>query len=159
IKVARVATGRTGVIAFSGAFHGRTMMGMALTGKVQPYKAGFGPFPPEVFHAPYPVAMHGVSVEDSLSALDRLFKADIDPQRVAAIIIEPVQGEGGFYVAPPEFLHKLRAVCDEHGILLVLDEVQSGFARTGKMFAADHSGVVPDLITMAKSLAGGFPLS
>jgi 4-aminobutyrate aminotransferase len=159
IKVARVATGRTGVIAFSGAFHGRTMMGMALTGKVQPYKAGFGPFPPEVFHAPYPVAMHGVSVEDSLAALDRLFKADIEPQRVAAIIIEPVQGEGGFYVAPPEFLRKLRVLCDEHGILLVMDEVQSGFARTGKMFAADHSGVVPDLITMAKSLAGGFPLS
>jgi 4-aminobutyrate aminotransferase len=159
VKIARVATGRSGVIAFSGAFHGRTMMGMALTGKVVPYKAGFGPFPPDVYHAPFPIALHGVSVEDSLAGLDRLFKADIDPKRVAAIIIEPVQGEGGFYVAPLEFIQKLRAICDEHSILLIVDEVQSGFARTGKMFAIEHYGIVPDLVLMAKSLAGGFPLS
>lgn len=159
VKIARVATGRTGIIAFSGAFHGRTMMGMALTGKVMPYKAGFGPFPADVFHAPFPVALHGVSVDDSLNALDRLFKADIDPQRVAAIFIEPVQGEGGFYVTPPEFMRKLRAVCDQHGILLVIDEVQTGFARTGKLFATEHYDVVPDMILMAKGLAGGFPLS
>lgn len=159
IKAARFATGRSGVIAFSGAFHGRTLMGMALTGKVVPYKAGFGPFPPDVYHAPFPVSLHGVTVDDSLQALDRLFKADIDPKRVAAIIIEPVQGEGGFYVAPPEFMRKLRAVCDEHGILLIVDEVQSGFARTGKMFAIEHHDVIPDIVLMAKSLAGGFPLS
>lgn len=159
VKVARVATGRSGIIAFSGAFHGRTMMGMALTGKVVPYKAGFGPFPADVYHAPFPVALHGVTVDDALQALDRLFKADIDPKRVAAIFIEPVQGEGGFYPAPPEFMRQLRAICDLHGILLVADEVQSGFARTGKMFAIEHYDVVPDLVMMAKSLAGGFPLS
>ncbi|HVL74746.1 MAG TPA: 4-aminobutyrate--2-oxoglutarate transaminase [Noviherbaspirillum sp.] len=159
VKIARVATGRTGIIAFSGAFHGRTMMGMALTGKVMPYKAGFGPFPADVYHAPFPVALHGVSVEDSLDALDRLFKADVDPQRVAAIFIEPVQGEGGFYVTPPEFMRKLRAICDYHGILLVIDEVQTGFARTGKLFATEHYDVVPDMMLMAKGLAGGFPLS
>lgn len=159
VKIARVATGRSGIIAFSGAFHGRTMMGMALTGKVVPYKAGFGPFPSDVYHAPFPVALHGVSVDDSMKALDRLFKADIDPKRVAAIIIEPVQGEGGFYPTPPEFMRKLRAICDDHGILLAVDEVQSGFARTGKMFAIEHYDVVPDMMLMAKSLAGGFPLS
>ena len=159
VKIARVATGRSGIIAFSGAFHGRTMMGMALTGKVVPYKAGFGPFPADVYHAPFPVALHGVTVDDSLQALDRLFKADIDPRRVAAIIIEPVQGEGGFYPTPPEFMRQLRALCDLHGILLVIDEVQTGFARTGKMFAIEHYDVVPDMMMMAKSLAGGFPLS
>ncbi|NMM26277.1 MAG: 4-aminobutyrate--2-oxoglutarate transaminase [Glaciimonas sp.] len=159
VKIARVATGRSGIIAFSGAFHGRTMMGMALTGKVVPYKVGFGPFPSDVYHVPFPVALHGVTVEDSLQALDRLFKADIDPKRVAAIIIEPVQGEGGFYPTPPEFMRELRAICDLHGILLVIDEVQSGFARTGKMFAIEHYDVVPDMLMMAKSLAGGFPLS
>lgn len=159
VKIARVATGRTGIIAFSGAFHGRTMMGMALTGKVMPYKAGFGPFPADVYHAPFPVELHGVSVEDSLEALDRLFKADVDPQRVAAIFIEPVQGEGGFYVTPPEFMRKLRAICDQHGILLVVDEVQTGFARTGKLFATEYFDVVPDIMLMAKGLAGGFPLS
>jgi 4-aminobutyrate aminotransferase/4-aminobutyrate aminotransferase/(S)-3-amino-2-methylpropionate transaminase len=147
------------VIAFSGGFHGRTMMGMALTGKVAPYKTGFGPFPGEVFHAPYPSALHGVTVEDSRRALEHLFKADIDPRRVAAIIFEPVQGEGGFNVAPPEFVRMLRAVCDEHGILLVADEVQTGFGRTGKLFAMEHYDVAPDLTTMAKSLAGGMPLS
>ncbi len=159
IKIARVATGRSGVVAFSGAFHGRTLMGMALTGKVAPYKVGFGPFPADVYHAPFPVPLHGVTVKDSLQALHYLFKADIDPQRVAAIVLEPVQGEGGFYVAPPEFMRALRSLCDEHGILLIADEIQSGFARTGKLFAMEHYGVVPDLITMAKSLAGGFPLS
>lgn len=159
VKIARVATGRTGIIAFGGAFHGRTLMGMALTGKVAPYKAGFGPFPPEVFHAPFPNAQQGVSTADSLSALAHLFKTGIDPQRVAAIIIEPVQGEGGFNAAPNEFLAALRAQCDKHGILLIADEVQTGFGRTGKLFAMMHHGVEPDLITMAKSLAGGMPLS
>ncbi len=159
VKIARSATGRTGVIAFSGAFHGRTMMGMALTGKVVPYKTGFGPFPGEVYHLPFPSATQGVTVADSLKALNLLFKADIDPQRVAAIIIEPVQGEGGFNVAPAELMVRLREVCDAHGILLIADEVQTGFGRTGKLFAMEHHSVKPDLITMAKSLAGGFPLS
>lgn len=159
IKIARAATGRPGVIAFSGGFHGRTMMGMALTGKVAPYKVGFGPFPGEVYHAPYPSALHGVSVDDARRALDHLFKADIDPRRVAAMIFEPVQGEGGFNVAPPEFVSMLRAICDEHGILLIADEVQTGFGRTGKLFAMEHYDVAPDLTTMAKSLAGGMPLS
>ncbi len=159
IKIARFATGRSGVIAFAGGFHGRTMMGMALTGKVLPYKAGFGPFPAEVFHAPYPCDAHGVSVDDSLKALTTLFKASIDPKRVAAIILEPVQGEGGFYVAPAEFMQKLRGLCDEHGILLIADEVQTGFARTGKLFAMEHYGVTADLTTMAKSMAGGFTLA
>ncbi|MGP1614377.1 MAG: 4-aminobutyrate--2-oxoglutarate transaminase, partial [Pollutimonas bauzanensis] len=159
IKIARCATGRSGVIAFSGAFHGRTFMAMALTGKVQPYKAGFGPMPAEVYHVPFPSALHGISTQDSLRAIENLFKADLDPQRVAAIIIEPVQGEGGFNVAPPELLHALRELCDRHGILFIADEVQTGFARTGKMFAIEHAGVVPDLIIMAKSLAGGMPLS
>jgi len=159
IKVARAATGRSAVIAFSGAFHGRTMMGMALTGKIAPYKQGFGPFPAEVFHAPYPNPIYDVSAEQSLAAVQNLLKTDVDPQRVAAIIIEPVQGEGGFYQAPTEFMQGLRALCDEHGILMIVDEVQSGFARTGKMFAVEHSGVVPDMITMAKSMAGGMTLS
>ena len=159
IKIARAATKRTGVIAFSGAFHGRTMMAMALTGKVAPYKAGFGPFPPEVYHTPFPVELHGTSVDDAIAGIERLFRADIDPARVAAIIIEPVQGEGGFYVAPPALLRKLRALCDEHGILLIADEIQSGFARTGRWFAIEHAGVEPDIIITAKSLAGGFPLS
>ncbi|OWW21780.1 4-aminobutyrate--2-oxoglutarate transaminase [Noviherbaspirillum denitrificans] len=159
IKIARAATGRPGVIAFSGGFHGRTMMGMALTGKVVPYKVGFGPFPGEVFHAPFPIEVHGITTQDSLNALQALFKSDIDPKRVAAIILEPVQGEGGFYPAPVEFMRALRALCDQHGILLIADEVQTGFARTGKLFAMEHYGVIPDLMTMAKSLAGGMPLS
>ncbi|TIQ31097.1 MAG: 4-aminobutyrate--2-oxoglutarate transaminase [Mesorhizobium sp.] len=159
IKIARNATGRQAVIAFSGGFHGRTFMGMALTGKVVPYKVGFGAMPADVFHAPFPVALHGVSAADSLAALDKLFKADVDPARVAAIIVEPVQGEGGFYEAPRDFMTALRKICDQHGILLVADEVQTGFARTGKMFAMEHHDVAPDLTTMAKSLAGGFPLS
>ncbi|NCF50822.1 4-aminobutyrate--2-oxoglutarate transaminase [Gammaproteobacteria bacterium] len=159
VKIARRHTGRSGVIAFSGAFHGRTMMGMALTGKVVPYKVGFGPFPAEVFHVPFPIEYHGVSVEDSLAALGTLFKSDVEPDRVAAMIIEPVQGEGGFYPAPLEFLQKLRAICDEHGILLIVDEVQSGFGRTGTLFCCEQAGIEPDLMPVAKSLAGGFPLS
>ncbi|MGE5650216.1 4-aminobutyrate--2-oxoglutarate transaminase [Noviherbaspirillum sp. UKPF54] len=159
IKIARAATGRSAVIAFTGGFHGRTMMGMALTGKVVPYKVGFGPFPGEVYHAPFPIEMQGVSTEDSLAALQYLFKADVDPKRVAAIILEPVQGEGGFYAAPVDFMRALRELCNQHGILLIADEVQTGFARTGKLFAMEHYGVVPDLMTMAKSLAGGMPLS
>jgi 4-aminobutyrate aminotransferase len=159
IKIARAATGRPGVIAFTGGFHGRTMMGMALTGKVAPYKVGFGPFPADVFHAPFPNPLHGVTTADSLKAIEFLFKADIDPKRVAAIIFEPVQGEGGFYPAPAEFVRALRKLCTEHGILLIADEVQTGFGRTGKLFAMHHYDVVPDLMTMAKSLAGGMPLS
>ncbi|RJF97480.1 4-aminobutyrate--2-oxoglutarate transaminase [Noviherbaspirillum saxi] len=159
IKIARAATGRTAIVAFGGAFHGRTMMGMALTGKVAPYKIGFGPFPGDVYHVPFPTALHGVTTADSLAALQTLFKVDVDPKRVAAIILEPVQGEGGFYAAPTDFMQGLRKLCDELGILLIADEVQTGFARTGKLFAIEHSGVVPDLMTMAKSLAGGMPLS
>ncbi|MFV0282558.1 MAG: 4-aminobutyrate--2-oxoglutarate transaminase [Castellaniella sp.] len=159
VKIARAATGRSGVVAFSGAFHGRTFMGMALTGKVTPYKQAFGPLPAEVYHIPFPNPLEGITTQDSLRALDLLFKADISPTRVAAIVIEPIQGEGGFNVAPTELLQALRERCDAHGIVLVADEVQTGFARTGKMFAIEHSGVTPDLITMAKSLAGGMPLS
>ena len=159
IKIARAATGRQAVIAFTGAFHGRTFMGMALTGKVVPYKVGFGAMPNDVFHVPFPVPMHGVTVEQSLDTLNYLFKADVDPKRVAAIILEPVQGEGGFYEAPRDFMKALRTLCDEHGILLIADEVQTGFARTGKMFAMEHHDVSPDLMTMAKALAGGFPLA
>lgn len=159
IKIARSATKRPGVVAFSGAFHGRTSMGMALTGKVDPYKIGFGPFPGEVYHAPFPSAVHGMSVEAALSALHTLFKTDIEPSKIAAIIIEPIQGEGGFCVTPVAFMQALRTICDQHGILLIADEIQTGFARTGKMFAMEHFGVVPDLMTVAKSLAGGMPLS
>lgn len=159
VKIARAATGRSAIVAFSGAFHGRTFMGMALTGKVVPYKKGFGAMPGDVFHVPFPVGLHGVSVEDSLNALDKLFKSDVDPERVAAIMIEPVQGEGGFYEAPAALMTHLRKLCDDHGILLVADEVQTGFARTGKLFAMEHHGVVPDLTTMAKGLGGGFPIA
>ena len=159
IKIARFHTKRSAVIAFSGGFHGRTLACISLTGKVQPYKAGFGPMLPEVYHVPFPMAYHGVTVEDSLETLEQLFKADVDPARVAAIIIEPVLGEGGFYVAPAELLRRLRALCDTHGIVLIADEIQSGFGRTGRMFAIEHSGIEPDLITIAKSVAGGVPLS
>ncbi|AEI81577.1 4-aminobutyrate aminotransferase GabT (plasmid) [Cupriavidus necator N-1] len=159
IKIARAHTGRPGVVAFGGGFHGRTLMGMALTGKVAPYKLGFGPFPSDVFHVPYPAALQGVSTNDALAAIESLFKTDIDPQRVAAIILEPVQGEGGFNVAPAELMRGLRTLCDQHGILLIADEIQTGFGRTGKIFAMEHYDVRPDLITMAKSLAGGLPLS
>jgi 4-aminobutyrate aminotransferase len=159
VKIARLATGRPGVIAFSGGFHGRTMMGMALTGKVAPYKLGFGPFPADVYHARFPHPWHGVSVEDALADIAHLFKCDIEPTRVAAFIVEPVQGEGGFTVAPPGFMRALRALCDGHGILLIADEVQSGFARTGRFFAMEHYDVHADLITTAKSIGGGLPLS
>jgi len=159
VKIARGATGRSAVIAFSGAFHGRTFMTMALTGKVAPYKQAFGPMPAEVFHVPFPIEHYGVTVKDSLKALETLFKADVAPTSVAAIIIEPVQGEGGFHVAPDELLVALRRICDTHGILLIVDEVQSGFGRTGKMFALEYSGVRADLMTVAKSLAGGMPLA
>lgn len=159
VKIARSATGRSGVIAFSGSFHGRTMLGMALTGKVAPYKLSFGPMPGDIYHVPFPNATQAITVADSLKALDLLFKVDIDPKRVAAIIIEPVQGEGGFNITPPELMTALRKVCDEHGILLIADEVQTGFGRTGKLFAMEHHSVQADLITMAKSLGGGFPIS
>ncbi|SDP74599.1 4-aminobutyrate aminotransferase [Rhodoferax sp. OV413] len=159
IKIARAATRRPGVIALTGAFHGRTFMGMALTGKVVPYKVGFGPFPGSIFHVPAPTELHEVTVQDTLNAIQQIFKCDIEPTQVAAIILEPIQGEGGFYVMPSELLVALRALCDQHGILLIADEIQTGFARTGKMFAMDHHSVVPDLMTMAKSLAGGMPLS
>jgi 4-aminobutyrate aminotransferase len=159
IKIARVATGRPAVIAFGGSFHGRTFMGMSLTGKVAPYKKGFGAMMPDVYHVPFPIELHGISVAESLGALTKLFKADLDPARVAAIIIEPVQGEGGFYPAPPELMRGLRALCDEYGIVLVADEVQTGFARTGTLFAMDAYDVSADITTMAKGLAGGLPLA
>ncbi len=159
IKIARAHTGRTDVIAFQGGFHGRTLLTMALTGKVVPYKVKFGPFPAGIWHVPFPVAHKGVTVEDTLHAIEWIFKADVEPSKVAAIIVEPVQGEGGFYVAPKELMVALRRICDEHGIVLIADEIQSGFGRTGKFFAMEHYGVEPDLMTVAKSLAGGFPLS
>ena len=159
VKYARAYTGRSDVIAFHGGFHGRTLLGMALTGKVLPYKAKFGPMPAGIWHVPFPVEHRGISVEDSIHAIELLFKCDVEPQRVAAIIIEPVQGEGGFYVAPKELMVRLRKLCDEHGIVLIADEIQSGFGRTGKFFAMEHFGVEPDLMTAAKSLAGGFPLA
>jgi 4-aminobutyrate aminotransferase/(S)-3-amino-2-methylpropionate transaminase len=159
VKIARAATGRRDVIAFNGSFHGRTLMTMALTGKVLPYKAKFGPFPAGVWHVPYPIAHKGTTVDDTMNAIEWLFRADVEASHVAAIIIEPVQGEGGFYVAPKELLVRLRRICDEHGIVLIADEIQSGFGRTGKWFAMEHFGVEPDLMTVAKSLASGFPLA
>ena len=159
VKIARAYTGRSGVISFDGGYHGRTHMTLGLTGKVAPYKLGFGPFPAEVYHAPYPDTLHGISESAALAGLERLLRCDIDPSRVAAMVIEPVQGEGGFYITPPGFLQALRRICDQYGIVLVVDEVQSGFARTGRWLAIEHAGVVPDLVTLAKSLAGGLPLS
>ena len=159
IKIARYHTRRPGIVSFAGGFHGRTFMGMALTGKVQPYKAGFGPMMPDVWHLPFPNPLHGVTAEDAMKALQQLFKADLEPARVAAIIIEPVQGEGGFYEVPTAFMTELRALCDHHGMLLIADEVQTGFARTGKLFAMEHHGVEADLVTMAKGLGGGLPIS
>ncbi|MBQ0943875.1 4-aminobutyrate--2-oxoglutarate transaminase [Ideonella sp. 4Y16] len=159
VKIARAATKRQAVIAFGGGFHGRTLLGMALTGKVAPYKAGFGPFPAEIYHAEFPNPLHGVTVADSLRSLEHIFKYDVEAERVAAIILEPVQGEGGFYVAPPEFAQALRALCDKHGIVLIADEVQTGAGRTGTWLACEQWGVAPDLVTMAKSMAGGFPIS
>ncbi len=159
IKIARAHTGRSGVIAFTGGYHGRTLMTLGLTGKVAPYKTGFGPFPSEIFHARFPNALHGVSVDDAMASVEQILKNDIEATRVAAIIVEPVQGEGGFNVAPADFLQRLRALCDTHGILLIADEVQTGAGRTGTWFAVEQSGVAPDMITMAKSMAGGFPIS
>ena len=159
IKVARIATGRNAVIAFGGSFHGRTFMGMTLTGKVEPYKKGFGAMMPDVFHIPFPQDVHGISTEDAMAGLTKLFKADIDPGRVAAIIFEPVQGEGGFYPAPKDLVKAVRALCDEHGIVMIADEVQTGFARTGTLFAMEQYGVAADITTMAKGLAGGLPLA
>jgi 4-aminobutyrate aminotransferase/(S)-3-amino-2-methylpropionate transaminase len=159
IKIARAYTKRSAVIAFTSGYHGRTMLTLGLTGKVAPYKTGFGPFPAEIFHAQFPNALHGVSVDDAMASLESVFKNDVEASRVAAIIIEPVQGEGGFNVAPAEFLQRLRAVCDQHGILLIADEIQTGAGRTGTWFAIEQSGVAPDMITMAKSMAGGFPIS
>lgn len=159
IKIARRATGRPGVIAFAGGFHGRTLLASAMTGKVSPYKKGLGPFPSEIYHLPYPSATNGVTVQDTLRALDFLFAADIEPEQIAAIIIEPVQGEGGFHIADPELYRAIEEIRSRYGILLIADEVQTGFARTGKMFAIEHAPVKPDLITVAKSLGGGFPLA
>jgi len=159
VKIARYATGRTAVIAFGGAFHGRTFMCMALTGKVAPYKAGFGTMMPDVYHVPFPIDLHGTDVSDSMAGIKALFKADLDPGRVAAIILEPVQGEGGFYPAPAELMRGLRRLCDEHGIVLIADEVQTGFARTGKLFAMEHYDVAADLTCMAKGLGGGLPIA
>lgn len=159
VKIARAYTKRNGIIAFGGAFHGRTLMTLALTGKVLPYQADFGAMPASVYHALYPVATQNISVADAVKSIKRIFKSDIAPHDVAAIILEPVQGEGGFNVCPPEFMRAVREICDEHGILLIADEVQSGFGRTGKLFAMEHYDVKPDLMTMAKSIAGGFVLS
>jgi 4-aminobutyrate aminotransferase/(S)-3-amino-2-methylpropionate transaminase len=159
VRIARVATGRTAIIAFGGAFHGRTSLGMALTGRALPYKHGLDTALPGIFRVPFPAPHLGIEVSESLRALDALFKTDVEPSRVAAIIIEPVQGEGGFNVAPPELLEALRRICNTHGVVLIADEIQSGFGRTGRMFAIEHARVEPDLVTIAKSLAGGLPLS
>ncbi|TVT78789.1 MAG: 4-aminobutyrate--2-oxoglutarate transaminase [Denitromonas halophila] len=159
VKIARAATGRSGVIAFGGGFHGRTMFGMALTGKVAPYKIKFGPFPGEIFHVPFPDALHGVSEDESIASIERVFKYSIEASRVAAILIEPVQGEGGYLPAPLGFLQRLRTLCDAHGILLIADEVQTGIGRCGKLFATEHYGIEPDIITLAKGLGGGMTVS
>ena len=159
VKIARAHTKRPGIIAFNGAYHGRTLLTLGLTGKVAPYKTGFGPFPGEVFHALFPNALYGISIEASLNSVELLFKNDIEAERVAAFIIEPVQGEGGFYVAPNGFVEGLKALADRYGILLIADEVQTGAGRTGTWFASEQWPVAPDLIVSAKSLAGGFPLS
>lgn len=159
VKVARCFTGRPGIISFSGGFHGRTHMGMALTGKAVPYKKGFGPFPADIYNVAFPNLYHGTSTAESLKALKALFKYQADPSSIAGIIIEPVQGEGGFNIAPTDFLQALRALCDEHGIVFIADEIQTGFARTGKLFALEHAGVKADVVTLAKGLAGGLPLS
>lgn len=159
VKIARAHTGRRGVITFQGGYHGRTLLTLAMTGKVVPYKARFGPMPSDIYQARYPIHYHGISDDDSIASIQALFASAIEPSAVAAIVLEPVVGEGGFYSASPSFLKRLRALCDEHGILLVADEVQSGFARTGKLFAIEHAGIEPDLMTVAKAMAGGFPIS
>jgi 4-aminobutyrate aminotransferase/(S)-3-amino-2-methylpropionate transaminase len=159
VKIARAYTNRSAVIAFRGAFHGRTMLGVSLTGMSQPYKQNFGPFASEIFHTPFPDSYRDMTTERALEALDEVFATEIAPDRVAAIIIEPVQGDGGFLPAPRPFLKALREITKRHGIVLIADEIQTGFGRTGKLFGFEHSGVQPDLLTIAKSLAGGFPLS
>ncbi len=159
VKIARAATGRPGIIAFTGSYHGRTLLTLGMTGKVSPYKKDVGPFPADVFRAPFPSVRDGITVEDALIGLKNLFLTDAQPSRVAAIILEPVLGEGGYIPVPFEMMQALREICDEHGILLIADEVQAGFGRTGTWFAIEHSGVVPDLITVAKSMAGGYPLA
>ncbi|MDU8942847.1 4-aminobutyrate--2-oxoglutarate transaminase [Ovoidimarina sediminis] len=159
VKIARAHTGRPGVIAFTAGYHGRTLLTLGLTGKVSPYKKDVGPFPADIFRVPFPSTRDQITVDDSLRALEMLFLTDAQPDRVAAIILEPVLGEGGYHPVPAELFQALRAVCDKHGILLISDEVQAGFGRTGTWFAIEHSGVVPDLITVAKSMAGGYPLA
>ncbi|MEO3053816.1 aminotransferase class III-fold pyridoxal phosphate-dependent enzyme, partial [Escherichia coli] len=174
VKIARAATKRSGTIAFSGAYHGRTHYTLALTGKVNPYSAGMGLMPGHVYRALYPCPLHGISEDDAIASIHRIFKNDAAPEDIAAIVIEPVQGEGGFYAAiviepvqgeggfyaaTPAFMQRLRALCDEHGIMLIADEVQSGAGRTGTLFAMEQMGVAPDLTTFAKSIAGGFPLA
>src|SRR5690554_1872639 len=159
VKIARAATGKTNVICFDGGYHGRTFMTMAMNGKVSPYAADFGPMPGAVFRAPFPVPYHGVSEEEAVRGLKMALKTDANPKDTAAVIIEPVLGEGGFYAAPASFLKTIREICDEHGMLMIVDEVQSGFGRTGKLFAIEHSGVEPDIMTVAKSMADGMPIS
>jgi 4-aminobutyrate aminotransferase / (S)-3-amino-2-methylpropionate transaminase / 5-aminovalerate transaminase len=159
IKFARSHTGRPGVIAFEGGFHGRTLLSLSMTSKTHPYKAGLGPFAPEVYRVPFPNEYRGPSAAEALAALERALVTQVAAETVAAIVLEPVQGEGGFVVAPQEFMDGVRRLCDEHGIVMVVDEVQTGFARTGKLFAIEHYGVEPDLITIAKSIAMGLPLS
>ena len=159
VKASRAYTGRAGVIAFTSGYHGRTMATLALTGKVAPYRSGMGLMPGEVFRADYPCALHGVSEDDAIASIHRVFKNDAEPSDIAAILLEPVQGEGGFYVASPSFMQRLRALCDEHGIMLIADEVQTGAGRTGTFFAMEQMGVAADITTFAKSIAGGLPLS
>jgi 4-aminobutyrate aminotransferase/(S)-3-amino-2-methylpropionate transaminase len=159
VKFARLYTGRSAVIGFEGAFHGRTLLSLTLTSKVHPYKTGLGPFAPEVYRVPFANEYRGPSTEEALAALERAFLTQVAPEQVAAIVIEPVQGEGGFVPAPVEFLQGIRRICDRHGIVLVVDEVQTGFGRTGKLFATEWYGIEPDLMTVAKSIAAGLPLS
>jgi 4-aminobutyrate aminotransferase / (S)-3-amino-2-methylpropionate transaminase / 5-aminovalerate transaminase len=163
VKIARAHTGRHGIITFQGGYHGRTLLTLAMTGKVFPYKARFGPMPGDIFHTRFPIAYHGFSEDEAIASLKSVFAASIEPSAVAAIVLEPVLGEGGFYTASYAFFKALRQICDAHGILLIADEVQSGFARTGRMFAMDWvreaTGVTPDLMTIAKAMAGGFPIS
>lgn len=159
VKIARAATGRPGIIAFTGGYHGRTLLTLGMTGKISPYKKDVGPFPSDIFRAPFPSLRDGITVQDALTGLQNLFLTDAQPERIAAIIIEPVLGEGGYTPVPFEMLHALREICDTHGILLIADEIQAGFGRTGTWFAIEHSGVVPDLITVAKSMAGGYPIA
>lgn len=159
VKIARLATGRPGIIAFTGSFHGRTNLAMALTGKVAPLRANYPYFQTGIFHVPFPVPDHGVTEEDAFRALDHVFRAQASPDQIAAILVEPVQGEGGYYAAPADFLHRLAEIARAHGILFIADEIQSGFGRTGKFFAIEHAGVEPDLIPVAKALGGGLPLA